>query len=92
MGLLNLLSLLLVVTIEEAFRRSESEEVLRCLRAVWRRPRSASFATATMLDVEDDDRSATKPTAWAARDDATARRLADDDGISLKNLQTISND
>lgn len=81
------------MTIGEAFRRSEV--VLRCLRAVWRRPRSASFAEATMLDnvdVEDDDRSATKPTAAAARDDATARRLADDEGISLENLQTISND
>ena len=66
------LFLLLAARIEEAFRRC------------WRRPRSASLADAMQLDVEDDVRSAIKPTAVATRDDstATARRVADDEYMS----------
>ena len=70
-----------LATIVDAFRRVEVE-VLRCLRADWRRPRSASLADVTTLDVVDDDRSAIKPTAAAARDDAAGCRMADDDDIS----------
>ncbi len=72
------LFLLLAARIEEVFRRCD---VFRCLRADWTRPRSASLADAMRLDVEDDVRSAIKPTTAATRDDSTAmaRRVAEDD-------------
>ena len=76
-----------MATIVDAFRRVE---VPRCLRADWRRPRSASLADATTLDVVDDDRSAIKPAAAAARDDAAGCRMADDDMFDGTNMMISS--